>query len=344
MRVRVWSIGVIVVAATAALGVVGPAGPAAADAPELGTVPISAANAQDAPDPEVLVAGRQWFLYSTNTVVGGDDRNVPVWRSTDRGTTWVPVGDAMPQLGAWARRGWTWAPAVDRRADGTHALYYTARHRASDRQCIGVATSAAATGPYRDTRGRPLVCQVEEGGSIDADVHVARDGTRHLVWKSDSNHPDVARPPDLWSRRLARSGTDLAGRSHWLLRGGLGGEGVVEGPSMFDLVRPAAGPAGPAGGEGGPIGLLYSSGWWETLGYRMRLARCSAPPGPCALSTWDPPLARRGGGGSVFTDADGRRHVAYHHWVGPPGYRLGGVRATAVAPLDPVLPVADGPS
>jgi hypothetical protein len=336
----VWLSGAIVAPVVAALGVVATAGPAAADAPELGTVPVSAAAAQDAPDPEVLVAGAEWVLYSTNTVVGGDDRNVPVWRSTDGGTTWVPVGDALPELGAWARRGWTWAPAVDRRPDGTHALYYTARNRASDRQCIGVATSAAATGPFTDARGTPLVCQVAEGGSIDADVHVAAGGIRYLVWKSDSNHPEVALPPDLWSRRLAPSGTELAGTSAWLVRGGLGGEGVVEGPSMFDLVRPA----GPAGGEGGPIGLLYSAGWWETLGYRMRLARCAAPQGPCALSTWDPPLARAGGGGSVFTDAAGRHHVAYHHWVGPPGYLQGGVRATAVAALDPVLPGVDGPS
>ncbi len=57
-----------------------------------------------------------------------------------------------------------WAPEVAA-VDGGYARYYTARDRASGRQCIGVATSASPDGPFAPVGTDPLVCPTAEGGA-----------------------------------------------------------------------------------------------------------------------------------------------------------------------------------
>lgn len=281
---------------------------------------------QDAPDPEVLVVGDTWYLFSTNARVGDDAPNVPVRASTDRGRTWGPTGDALPTVGAWAVPGWTWAPATYQPTFGTYVLYYTARDRVRGVQCIGVATAIEPAGPYVDDRQHPLVCQPELGGSIDPDAYRTDDGAAYLTWKSDGNNPEVGKAPVLWSQPLADSGLELGGSPTPLLAGSPGLDGIVENPSLVTT---------PSG-----VALLYSSGWWESDGYRMRLAQCESPSGPCSESPWEPPESRRGGGGSTFTD--GRRtYIAYHEWAGPYSYAEGGIR---VAEVDRLLPWVVGAS
>lgn len=93
----------------------------------------------DAADPFVVVDdGRAW-LSTTNSAAG----NVPV--VAGRGADGVVVSDALPVLPTWAAPGFTWAPAVTSTDDGW-ALAFTARHQASGRQCIGVATSTTING------------------------------------------------------------------------------------------------------------------------------------------------------------------------------------------------------
>jgi hypothetical protein len=325
-------VGVVSAAAAIALDGAAPAG--AGGAPDLGSQPRTAATAaQDAPDPEVVVhpgpdgTGEQWTLLATNAVVGDEEANVPAWRSTDRGATWAYAGDALPQVGPWARPGRTWAPGVLPLPGGGYALYYTARARDGDVQCIGVATSDRPTGPYVDDRSDPLVCQLFLGGSIDADAHVAPDGRPFLAWKSDENGASVPAAPRLWAQPLDRSGLALTGSPALLVRGLPGPAGVVEGPSLF--TRPD-----------GATGLVWSAGWWESAAYRMRQARCATPLGPCTPLDWpSPDPDRGGGGGAVFEPVDGNgggavaHHLAYHRWVGPPAYDEGGVREATVAPL-----------
>lgn len=329
-----------VAAAEATEVVAGTAGAGAGGAPELGVGPGAggevvapqAGAGQDAPDPEVVVspapqgtegpqAGEEWTLLSTNTLVGGLPANVPAWRSHDRAATWQYVGDALPALGAWANPGYTWAPGTLPLPAGGFALYYTARHRDAGIQCIGVATADAPAGPYVDRLGRPLVCQGELGGSIDADALVAPDGTPYLTWKSDENNPAVGTAPRLWAQPLAPSGLELQGTPTVLVTGAPGLDGIVEAPSLF--TRPD-----------GRFGLVWSTGWWESPRYGMRQADCASPLGPCTPLMWQgPDPALGGGGGSVFRDAAGQPHLAYHRWVGPPSYREGGVRAAAIVPL-----------
>src|SRR5438270_819673 len=69
---------------------------------------------QNFPDAFVLQNGSEFLAYSTNA-----GPNVPMARSTDL-VHWSFVTDpatgkerdALPQLGAWAKPGFTWAPEV----------------------------------------------------------------------------------------------------------------------------------------------------------------------------------------------------------------------------------------
>src|SRR5688500_2341041 len=105
------------------------------------------------PDPFILPHGSEFLAYATNAE--GGRANVQMARSTNL-TDWAPVRngddlhDAMPDLPAWAREGWTWAPEVLRHGD-RFLLYFTAKERRSELQCVGVATGADPLGPFTST-------------------------------------------------------------------------------------------------------------------------------------------------------------------------------------------------
>ncbi len=168
---------VVLISVTALVGTARPAGAA----PQPLRPPVID---RDAADPTVVRAGDTYYSFTTNVALFGGI-NVPLARSTDL-ATWTLIADALPRLGAWAVGGFTWAPAVAQ-IQGRWVLYYTARDGASGRQCIGVATAADVTGPYTDTRGVPLVCQLDHGGSLDASPYLGPLGQWWLTWKSDDN-------------------------------------------------------------------------------------------------------------------------------------------------------------
>jgi Glycosyl hydrolases family 43 len=143
--------------------------------------PVPPADGRDAPDPFILADRGRYLLYSTQ--VGF--HNVPVATSPNL-RHWSPPSDALPLLPTWAEWGRTWAPGVAR-LGGRYLLYFAAHHRNSGRQCIGVAISAAATGPFASDAPDPLVCQTHLGGSIDPHPFIDHDGTPLLLWKADGN-------------------------------------------------------------------------------------------------------------------------------------------------------------
>ena len=91
----------------------------------------------DFPDPGLLFAEGLYYAYATN----GSGKNVQLARSADL-VEWELLTDAMPSLPTWAKLGgsFVWAPEVIQIGE-QYVLYYTARDKAADRQCIGVATS-----------------------------------------------------------------------------------------------------------------------------------------------------------------------------------------------------------
>ncbi|MEU4243380.1 glycoside hydrolase family 43 protein [Actinoplanes sp. NPDC026619] len=251
------------------------------------------------PDPGVLHVDGTWFAYGTNNAVD----NVPLLTSTDL-VHWTEQGDVLPKVGDWAELGNTWAPEVVRTDAGKYVLYYTARWKKADRQCIGVAVADDPHGPFADTRGEPLICQDDEGGSIDASPFRDEDGSLYLYWKNDGNHIGV--PSHLYAQRLSPDGLHLTGDRVRLLTNNQPWHGtVVEAPEMLR--------------HDGKLYLFYSGGAFDSDGYAVGYATCDTPMGPCHDAPENPILrssATAAGPGHCYpiTLDDGTTWLLYHAW------------------------------
>jgi beta-xylosidase len=228
------------------------------------------------------------------------------------------VLDADP---TWATPLSTWAPAL-LAVDDHYVLFFTAQVRGTAMHCISLAVSGTLDGPYRDKRSTPLVCPRDLGGAIDPSPFVDRDGSIWLLWKSDG--VTLRRESAIWGQRLSDDGERLAGDPIELIGTDQDWEYPhVEGPSMARI--------------GDSYWLLYSGNWWHDAAYGIGLARCESVTGPCTKPFDGPVLASRPGaegpgGAEFFVDATGRLLVAYHAWLGPPGYP--GSRALFLALVD----------
>lgn len=288
------------------------------------------------PDAFVLPHGSQFVAYSTN-----DGSNVPIAVSKDL-VHWSFVGDpatgkqrdALPKLGSWAKTGFTWAPEV-LQLGGKYLLYYTASDRRKDAQCIGVAVSADAYGPFVDSSAEPLVCQTKLGGSIDADAFRDADGELYLYFKNDGNR--VHGRTSLWGQQLSADGLSVTGEPVELLKDDQAWEGrVVEAPTM---VR------SPGGYE-----LFFSGGffgWRPEEGglspYAMGYASCSGPLGPCTPAAENPILhsfndreagCLSGPGHQSIFAVGQRTFISFHAWAATSGCRKNDdKRYLYVAPL-----------
>lgn len=289
--------------------------------------PFVPALAAEFADPFVLTLDDGWVAYATND---NSRNNVPMAMSTNL-TEWAIVPgsdgkgrrDAMPVLPAWAKKGWTWAPEV-LRTGKAYILYFTAKHRDSDRQCVGAATSSNPLGPFTSTAPEPLVCQKDLGGTIDADPFRDADGQLYLYFKNDGNA--VRKPAQIWVQKLSADGLSVDGATTALLKADRDWEnGVVEAPSM---VR-----------HDGKYYLFYSAsyfGWnadQRLSPYAMGYATCAGPAGPCTDAPENPILHSFSGkegcisgpGHQALFEAAGRSFIAFHAWAATPGCR----------PLDP---------
>jgi hypothetical protein len=273
------------------LSLVGVVAPGASDAAPL---------PGDLPDPSVVWTGARYVAYGTNS---GTDTIPTRW--SDDLVTWTEGPDALPELPVWASPGRTWAPAIS--FGGLRwLLYYSVLETATHRQCISVAVSATAEGPFVDASTGPLVCQREHGGSIDPSVFVDADGSRTLLWKSEGFTGSEA--SRLWSQPLAPDGLHLLGTPVVLLTTNPGWEDpIIENPTM---VR-----------DGDRYDLFYSGNSWWTAGYAIGWAVCESAAGPCVRPVAKPWLASQPGAvgpgaPSVFRDRDGQPWLAFHAWAG----------------------------
>ena len=254
----------------------------------------------DFPDPGIMQVGDTYYAYATNA----SGRNVQAARSTDL-VKWELLTDAMPALPKWAKGGLTWAPEVIQIGD-RFALYFTARDKESNRQCVGVATSDKPEGKFRDTGDRPLVCQVEEGGTIDA--HPFRDGDKlYLYFKNDGNCCGFA--TWLYAQELAPDGLSLVGEPARLVRNDKSWEGrVVEAPTMWK--------------QEDSYYLFFSANDYAGLKYAVGYATCESPTGPCEDAPANPiletaltkPPVIGPGHQTIVLDDDGETWIVYHAW------------------------------
>ncbi|HEX8612243.1 MAG TPA: glycoside hydrolase family 43 protein [Telluria sp.] len=280
-------------------------GGSAPPAPTVPPAPSASAPAPsslgDFPDPFVLADGGQYYAYATN----GQGKNVQLLRSPDL-RTWTAQPDVMPVLASWVRpaNSMVWAPEVIKIGE-KYVLYYTARDRGLDRQCVGAAVASAPGGPYRDTSAGPLVCQVAEGGTIDA-APLASGGKLYLYFKSDGNCCRLQ--THLYAQELRADGLALLGSPRILLSNERGWEGgVVEAPTMVE--------------RDGRFYLFYSANDYAGAAYAVGYASCAGPLGPCTPAPENPILKSRAGvprltgpGHQAIFEAGGKSYIAYHAW------------------------------
>jgi beta-xylosidase len=187
-------------------------------------------------------------------------------------------------------------------------LYYTARDKETDRQCIGVAVSDKPEGKFRDSNDAPLICQSEEGGSIDASPFRDADGTLYLYWKNDGNCCSM--PTYLYVQQLSPDGLTLVGEPVRLIRNERPWEGgVVEAPTMWL--------------HEGKYYLFYSGNSYGGYEYAVGYATCESPMGPCTVAPENPilksisdrlPNVVGPGHQTIVQDANGDTWLVYHSW------------------------------
>ena len=257
------------------------------------------------PDPGVVQVGGSYYAFATN----GNGRNVQAARSSDL-VTWTPLPDALPTLPSWARAGRTWAPDVAVTSSGTYVLYYTAWHRATGRQVIGVATSASPAGPFAPAGSVPLLTQFDLGGAIDPSVFTDSGERQYLLWKNDGNA--VGRDTNIYIQPLAGDGLSLVGSPTVLIRQDQPWEGnLVEGPTLW--------------AHGGRYYLFYSANSYTNGAYATGYAVADALLGPYTKPA-DPLMVTGGGvvgpgGPEVVVGPDGNDWMLYHSWENNLAYR-----------------------
>lgn len=288
------------------------------------------------PDPFILKVDNTYYAYSTNS----NSRNVPVATSTDL-VTWTIGRDALPALPSWVNISTphVWAPEV-LRVEDQYLLYYTARDKASNRQCIGLAISDSPQGPFRDTRDAPFICQTDEGGSIDANPFRDEDGTLYLYWKNDGNCCLMA--TYLYGQQLTPDGTDFVGEPVRLVRNDKPWKGpVVEAPTMWQ--------------RDGRYYMFYSANAFSGEKYAVGYAVCETPLGPCEDAEENPilasfmdsqPLVVGPGHQTLLLDEAGETWIIYHAWQVTPG---GSLTSNRQVWMDRVVwederPVVQGPT
>ena len=244
----------------------------------------------------------------------------------------------MPGLPEWAALAWgnTWAPGVIQIGDG-FVMYFVDRDKASNKQCIGVATAPKPEGSFHDENAEAFICQVDLGGSIDPFPFADTDGTLHLLWKNDGNC--CGKPVSIWSQRLSADGLKLQGEAVELIRQDQAWEiPLIENPAVVV--------------NAGKYYLFYSANRWDSRDYAVGYAVCDTITGPCVKPTNGPVFqstdeARGPGGESFVTDADGTVWMVYHAWEGRfIGYPQG-KRSMRIDPLTfdaNGAPVINGPT
>ena len=148
----------------------------------------------------------------------------------------------------------------------------------------------------------PLVCETDDGGSIDAHPFTAPDGKRYLYWKNDGNRIGV----DTWIsvQRLDPRRHHPGRRRPRLIKQDLPWEGsLVEAPFVVEA--------------DGTFWLFYSANAYDSAEYAVGVAKAASPTGPFTKQA-DPVLvsnevAAGPGHCAVFAVGD-QRWMVYHAW------------------------------
>jgi beta-xylosidase len=273
---------------------------------------------QNFPDPAVLEADGVFYAFATNS----NRQNTPVARSTDL-VEWTMLPDAMPRLGPWVApvRGMVWAPEAIRVGD-EYRLYYTARDLASERQCIGVASSTNPQGPYVDTSAQPLICPAGYERAIDPSPFA--EGKQLYLYFSGVC---CDQPNGIFVQKLSPDGLTTIGSPALLIDVDTPWEGdIAEAPTMLK--------------HGGKYYLFYSGNDYRNQTYAVGYAVCKTVTSGCSKAPENPVLATGSSGASAA--GPGHQSIAkvgsdywilFHGWDGAIGYNRGGNRVLWLQPM-----------
>jgi beta-xylosidase len=249
------------------------------------------------PDPMVVDGGNgTYWAFATN----GSGSNVQTLTSKNL-INWESGSDALPYLPDWSNPGKVWAPEVARNKVG-YVLYYTTSVTSSHVQCVGVGVAAKLAGPYIDNSRKPLVCQPDQGGSIDAHAFTASHGKRYLYWKNDGNA--MGSDTYISVQQLDDTGAALVGKPKRLFKQDLPWEGrLVEAPFVWE--------------ENGKFHLFYSANAFDSYSYAIGHAVADTPLGPFTKSQ-EPVVASNdvaaGPGHCALVRKGGKVWMLYHAW------------------------------
>jgi beta-xylosidase len=251
------------------------------------------------PDP-MIIADRDGGFWAVGT--NGNGSNVQTLHSADL-TSWEQGPDALPKLPDWTGPGKVWAPEVKEVAGSRYLLYYTSIGPDPAVQCVGVAVGQQPEGPFADPGHRPLVCQPDQGGSIDAHPFTTSAGKRYLYFKNDGNA--VGQNTFIYVAELDSTGRKLADKLKRLFKEDLPWEGdVVEAPFVWE--------------DHGRFHLFYSANSYASDQYAVGHAVSDSPMGPFTKSP-EPVLASNdvaaGPGHCSLFARNGRVWMAYHAWT-----------------------------
>ena len=278
----------------------------------------------DFPDPDVLKVGDTYYAYATNS----NSFNIQVINSPDM-IHWHGLKEALPTLPKWAMQqfGFTWAPEVKGIAGKagsppTYLMYFTARFPTTDggKQCIGTATATQPDGPFTPRDDQPLICQLDQGGSIDPGAFVDDDGTRYLVWKNDGN--SEGKRTWLYLQATSPDGQALIGQPSQLVTVDQAWEGsLVEAPILWK--------------HGGRYFLFYSANDYIGRKYAVGYAVADKINGPYTKPLTTPFLSSSTAGGisgpggeAITVDGAGNTWMFFHSWA------VGGFRRLNLIRLD----------
>ncbi len=257
---------------------------------------------QDFPDPHVIEVDGTYYAYATNA----SGRNIQMAKSTDL-IDWEYLSDAMPVLPSWAQLGgsYVWAPEVMQIGD-QFVMYYTARDKEADVQCVGLAVSDSPEGKFRDPNDSAFVCQTEEGGTIDAHPFLDDDGKLYLYYKNDGNCCNM--PTYLYVQEMTPDGLSLVGEPVRLVRNDAAWERhVIEAPTMWK--------------HEDRYYLFFSANNYGGMEYAVGYANCEGPMGPCEDSPDNPILSSVmenppviGPGHQTLMQVGDETWIVYHAW------------------------------
>lgn len=246
------------------------------------------------PDPTVIRLKETYYAAGTT-----NDRKpvFPIFTSKDL-VNWTPAGHVFQDFPDWTV-GSFWAPEFYQ-IDGKTYCYYTARRKADNISCIGVAIADSPTSKFVD-HGMLL-----DWGKEAIDSYIFDDqGQLYIIWKAYGLNPE--RPIELLAQKLSADGLHVEGEVFSLLQDieNIG----MEGQCIFK--------------EGDYYYLLYSARdcCSERSDYEVRVARSKSFRGPYEKYTGNPILKGDGkyiqscGHGTMVRSKTNRMYYLCHAFL-----------------------------